>query len=81
MGFLDDVKGFTSGVAEKTKGNMDVISLNQQITSAEKDLKEMYTLLGEKYYEQHGNDPEQFQAGFPHSGRLCGVAHDAHSSA
>lgn len=64
MGFLDSVTKFTTGVAEKTKGNVDVFSLNQQITNTEKEINDVYKQLGAKYYELHKDDPEADLAGF-----------------
>ncbi len=59
MGFLDSVTKFTSGVAEKTKGNVDVLSLNSQISGNEKEINELYRQLGGFYYAAHKNDPEE----------------------
>ena len=64
MGFLDSVTKFTTGVAEKTKGNVDVFSLNQQISNTEKEIGEIYKQLGNKYYELHKDAPEEALAGF-----------------
>ena len=64
MGFLDSVTKFTTGVAEKTKGNVDVFSLNQQISSTEKEISDAYKQLGSKYYDLHKEDPEESLAGF-----------------
>ncbi len=58
MGFLDSVTKFTSGVAEKTKGNVDVLSLNSQISGNEKEINELYRQLGANYYAAHKDDPE-----------------------
>ena len=64
MGFLDSVTKFTTGVAEKTKGNVDVFSLNQQISNTEKEINEVFKQLGNKYYELHKDDPEADLGGF-----------------
>lgn len=58
MGFLDNVKTFSSGVAEKTKGNVDIIGFNNQISSLEKEIDSIKKQLGYKYYELHRNSAE-----------------------
>ncbi|WP_029231084.1 zinc-ribbon domain-containing protein [Butyrivibrio sp. VCB2006] len=64
MGFLDSVSKFTSGVAEKTKGNVDVFSLNQQISNTEKEINDLFKQLGTNYYEIHKDDAESDLSGF-----------------
>ena len=58
MSFIDSVSKFTSGVAEKTKGNVDVFSLNQQISTLEKEITEVYKQLGIAYYNANKENPE-----------------------
>lgn len=58
MSFLDNVSKFTSGVAEKTKGNVDVFSLNQQISTIEKEINEVYKQLGIAFYNANKENPD-----------------------
>lgn len=63
MGFMDNVSTFTKGVGAKAKGNYDVVNLNSQISTLQRDINSLYTLLGEKYYSVHSTDPDEAVAG------------------
>ena len=58
MGFMDNVSAFAQGVGQKAKGNYDVLALNNQLSSLEKELAGIYRQLGENYYDLHNEDPD-----------------------
>ncbi len=64
MGFLDSVSKFTNGVKEKTKGNVDVFSLGQQVANTQKEINDLFLQLGTRYYELHKDDAEADLSGF-----------------
>ncbi len=59
MGFMDSVTSFTKGVGAKAKGNYDVVSLNSQISTIQREITGLYTKIGERYYEVHKDSPEE----------------------
>ena len=63
MGFMDSVTSFTKGVGAKAKGNYDVVSLNAQISSIQREITGLYTSIGERYYETHKDSPEECFSG------------------
>ena len=63
MGFMDNVTSFTKGVGAKAKGNYDVVSLNAQIASIQKEITGIYTSIGERYYDVHRDDHEECFSG------------------
>lgn len=62
MGLIDNVSVFTKGVGAKAKGNYDVVAMNAQISSIKKEINELYNQIGEAYYKEHANSPEDIVA-------------------
>ena len=58
MGLLDNVKAAAAGVTQKVSGNVDLMGLNSQIASAEKEINELFLKLGAAYFEAHKDDPD-----------------------
>ncbi|MCH5353159.1 MAG: zinc ribbon domain-containing protein [Acutalibacter sp.] len=55
------------GVVQQTKNLADVTRLNSAISNSEKQIAQLYAVIGQAYYEAHKNDPnaespEQIQA-------------------
>ena len=63
MGFMDSVTNFTKGVGTKAKGNYDVVSLNAQISTIQREITGLFTSIGERYYETHKDSPEECFSG------------------
>ncbi len=59
MGFMDSVSTFTKGLGEKAKGNYDVLTLNNKISSSEKEMNKLFGMLGKQYFDLHKDDPEE----------------------
>ena len=59
MGFMDEVAAFTKGVGQKAKGNYDIVAMNGKVTSLTKEIRSVYTQIGEKYYAIHKDEPEE----------------------
>ena len=64
MGFMDDFNAFTRGVGQKAKGNYDVVAMNAKIASLQKEIREIYLQIGEKYCAIHKVNAEEALAGF-----------------
>lgn len=64
MSIVDNVSFFAKGVGAKAKGNYDIIAMNGQITSIEKEISQLYKELGSRYYEGHKEDAEEALSGF-----------------
>ena len=45
------------GVAQQTKNFTDVTRLNNAISDKEKAISQLYSVLGQAYYESHSKDP------------------------
>lgn len=62
MAFLDDlskkITDASQGVAQSTKNFAEVNRLTGMISDKEKEVLQLYTSLGQLYYEQHSRDPE-----------------------
>jgi len=58
MGFLDEVAAFTKGVGQKAKDNYDIVAMNSKISSLSKEIRSVYTQIGEKYCAMHKDGPE-----------------------
>ena len=63
MGFMDSVTSFTKGVGAKAKGNYDVVNLNSQISAIQREIGGLFTAIGERYYNNHKDDPEECFSG------------------
>ncbi len=59
MKFMDEVSAFTKGVGQKAKGNYDIVAMNNRISSIQKEIRGIYTSLGEAYYALHKKDSEE----------------------
>lgn len=59
MGFMEEVSAFTKGVGQKAKGNYDIVTMNNKISSLSKEIRGIYFQLGEQYYAAHKDDPEE----------------------
>ena len=46
------------GVAQQTKNFADVAKLNTSISEKERKVVQLYTALGQAYYERHKDDPD-----------------------
>ena len=62
MGLMDNVSAFTKGVGAKEKGNYDVVAMNAQVSSIKKEINELYNQIGETYYKEHADSPEDIVA-------------------
>ena len=45
------------GVAQQTKNIADVARLNVAISEKERKIAQLYTVIGQSYYEKHKDDP------------------------
>lgn len=59
MGFMDEVTAFTKGVGQKAKGSYDIVAMNGRVSSITKEIRSVYTQIGEKYYTLHKGSPEE----------------------
>lgn len=57
MGFMDDVSAFTKGIGQKAKGNYDIVAMNNQVSSLQKEISGIYLQIGERYYTVYGEEP------------------------
>lgn len=57
MGFMDDVSAFTKGVGQKAKGNYDIVTMNNRVSSLQKEITGIYTQIGKQYYASYGETP------------------------
>ena len=58
MGFMDEVAAFTKGVGQKAKDNYDIVAMSGKVASVNKEIRGIYTQIGEKYYMLHKDDSE-----------------------
>ena len=62
MAFLDSLSGkiINAGqsIAQSTKNFKDVTKFKNNISGYEKQITELYTIVGKGYYERHKNDPD-----------------------
>lgn len=59
MRLMDEVSAFTKGVGQKAKGNYDIVTMNNRISSLQKEIRGVYTKLGEAYYSLHKEEAEE----------------------
>ena len=59
MGFMDDISMFTKGVGQKAKGNYDIVTMNNRIASLQKEISNVHTQIGKKYYELYAQTPNE----------------------
>ena len=61
MAFFDELSGKIrnagQSIAQSTKNFADVSKLKDNISNCEKQIVELYTVVGKAYYERHKNDP------------------------
>lgn len=61
MAFLDSlsgkIKNAGQSIAQSTKNFKDVTKFKNNISGYEKQITELYTVVGKGYYERHKNDP------------------------
>lgn len=58
-GFMDEVAAFTKGVGQKAKGSYDIVAMTSKVSSLTKEIRGVYTQIGEKYYALHKDSPEE----------------------
>ncbi len=58
MEFFDKVSKTVSDTGQKAKEMADVATLNNKVSANERQIKDLYTQLGDAYYQVHSEDPE-----------------------
>lgn len=59
MKFMEGMSAFTKGVGQKAKGNYDIVTMNSKVSSLTKEIRTLYTQIGEVYYRVHKDDSEE----------------------
>ena len=59
MGLLDTLKGKGDELKKAAENTAEKTSLNLQISKLEKEVGDLYFMIGKIYYAEHGHEPEE----------------------
>ena len=60
MSFLDNLKSTAKNLGDKAADTAEIAKLKMKISSAESDIKGVYTEMGKKLFEEHPDYLEKF---------------------
>lgn len=60
MSFLDSLKETAKNLGDKAADTAEIAKLKMKISSAESDIKGIYTAMGKKLFEEHSDFLEKF---------------------